>query len=232
LDCARCATTRRARRWWTSSGFLRQQKGTREVPIVFVGGAPEKIARARALLPDAVYTDWRGIRAALRQAIDQPPGEPVAPGLFDEYAGTPLPKKLGFRKGTVAALIGAPRGFAATLGVLPEGAQLKSGARGPADLVLLFARMRADLGARFDAAAGALADGGALWLMWPKQASGAKSDLSYPIVHAFGVERGFVEYRISAIDETWSGLRFARTGDGRKPAPPGRRRGAEPRHKR
>jgi len=32
--------------------FLRQQKGTRHVPLVFVEGEPEKVARARSLLPD------------------------------------------------------------------------------------------------------------------------------------------------------------------------------------
>jgi|GEM_PF-3342040 len=36
------------------AAFLRRQKATRHVPIAFVGGAPEKVARVRELLPDAV----------------------------------------------------------------------------------------------------------------------------------------------------------------------------------
>jgi hypothetical protein len=46
--------------------------------------------------------------------------------------------------------------------------------------------------------------------LWPKKASGAPSDLTEPVVRAFGLARGFVDYKISAIDATWSGLCFAR----------------------
>jgi len=35
---------------------LRTYKTTRQVPLVFVDGDPEKVARIREILPDAVYT--------------------------------------------------------------------------------------------------------------------------------------------------------------------------------
>lgn len=37
---------------------LRKQKSTRFIPIIFVDGADDKVARIRELLPDAVYTTW------------------------------------------------------------------------------------------------------------------------------------------------------------------------------
>src|SRR5512145_2450883 len=37
---------------------LRERKTTRHVPLVFVDGEPEKVARLRADLPDAVYATW------------------------------------------------------------------------------------------------------------------------------------------------------------------------------
>ncbi len=37
---------------------LRIQKPTRQVPILFVGGDPEKTERIRKLLPDAFYGSW------------------------------------------------------------------------------------------------------------------------------------------------------------------------------
>jgi hypothetical protein len=43
-----------------------------------------------------------------------------------------------------------------------------------------------------------------------KKASGLTSDLNQAEVRAFGMRSGFVDYKISAIDETWSGLCFAR----------------------
>ena len=136
------------------------------------------------------------------------------------YSGTPLPRKLGIRAGSVVALLDAPAGFARGLGVVPENVRFREDARGPADLVLLFAHSRADLRRRFPAAARALADRGGLWIAWPKQASGVPSDLSETIVRAVGLQGGFVDYRVCAIDGTWSGLKFARR---RAPTHPGRR---------
>ena len=102
---------------------IRKGKITRNVPLIFVEGAPEKVERIRTLLPDAVYTTWSNIDDSLKGAIANPPAKPVVPGsVMDAYAGTPLPKKLGIKSGSVIALVNAPEGFEATLGELPKGA--------------------------------------------------------------------------------------------------------------
>jgi hypothetical protein len=126
------------------------------------------------------------------------------------YSGTPLPKKLGIKAGSAVALLGAPQGFKTTLGKLPEGTTLAHGARTPADVILLFVRSSADLEERFPPAAKAMGDPGALWIVWPKKASGLAADLGANEVRAFGLAAGLVDYKIAAIDETWSGLCFAR----------------------
>src|SRR5664279_2084617 len=46
---------------------LRGQKTTRGVPLVFVGGAPDKVAALRAKLPDATFRSWNEAAAALAQ---------------------------------------------------------------------------------------------------------------------------------------------------------------------
>src|SRR5262245_6877874 len=56
---------------------LRQAKGLREIPIVFVAGAADKVAKVRADLPDAIYAEWGGIGDALAAAIAAPPSAPV-----------------------------------------------------------------------------------------------------------------------------------------------------------
>ena len=43
------------------------------------------------------------------------------------YSGTPLPRKLGIKPGARLALIGAPDGFDATLGELPDGSWCGAG---------------------------------------------------------------------------------------------------------
>jgi len=49
---------------------------------------------------------------------------------------------------------------------------------------------------------------GALWVAWPKKASGVHSEIGEADVRAFGLDRGLVDVKVCAIDETWSGLKF------------------------
>jgi CheY-like chemotaxis protein len=191
---------------------LRQQKATRGVPLVFVEGEPEKTARVRALLPDAVYATWRGLAGAVRKAVAaRSMAKPVVPGTMAAYAGATLPKKLGIKPGSVVALLGAPRGFARrTLGSLPGGATVRRDPRSAFNVGLLFVRSKADLARRFPAATRAMGRPAALWIVWPKKPSGIQSDLDGNAVRAFGLARGLVDYKIAAIDPTWSGLCFTR----------------------
>lgn len=190
--------------------WLRRQKATRHVPLVFLAGDPEKTERVRELLPDAAYTTWETLHDTVDDAIRRPPGDPVVPGALDAYAGTPLVKKLGIRAGAVVALIDAPDGFASLLAPLPEDVIIRSDLAREANVLLLFSTCLAALEARFHEAARALAPGGRLWLAWPKRASGARSDLSQPVVRRFGLDREFVDYKIGSLDATWSALCFAR----------------------
>jgi len=127
------------------------------------------------------------------------------------YSGTPLPKKLGIKPGSVVALLGAPAGFAKhTLGPLPEGVRLRSDARARFNVGLLFAGSKVDLARRFGAARKAMGEPCAFWLVWPKRASGVPTDLDENQVREFGLMAGLVDYKVAAIDATWSGLCFAR----------------------
>ena len=189
--------------------YFRQQKATRQVPIVFVGGEKEKVKQTRNLLPDATYSEWTNIHAAIQRAIKSAPSVPIVPGTMAGYSGTPLPKKLGIREGSVVALLGAPANFARKLAPLPESARLAKQARGT-NVALLFVKSQADLRRRFLAAGHAMAEKAALWVVWPKQASGIKTNLSENIIRAYGLGQSWVDYKICAVDETWSGLCFAR----------------------
>jgi hypothetical protein len=187
---------------------IRMHKSTRNVPLVFVEGEQEKVARIRELLPDAVYTTWRRIRGSLSKAIAAPPTDPVVPGsVFDAYKTTPLHKKLGIIENAVVALVGAPTDFEKILGKLPQGAIVKRRARGARRLTLWFPKDRKDLRHRIDKM-GAFADRGGLWIVWPKKASGVKSDLSQVVVREIGLAAGLVDYKVCSIDPTWTGLRF------------------------
>src|SRR5713226_9225013 len=105
---------------------LRMSKSTRHVPIIFAGGAAEKVAGVRTLLPDAAYAVWSKIRGELKRAIVRGVKDPVVPrSIFETYSGTPLLKKLGIKENSSLALVDAPDGFAASLGRLPAGVTVR-----------------------------------------------------------------------------------------------------------
>jgi hypothetical protein len=191
--------------------FLRRRKSTRHVPIVFVEGDADKVARLKKVLPDAIYTSWRGIRGALKRATTRRTSEPVVPtSTMAGYSGTPLPKKLGIKAGSTVALSGAPPDFENTLGLLPEDVTIRRQVRGRSDRVLWFVKRVSDLERGVKRMESSLADGGGLWIAWPKKASGVVTDLTQADVRRVGLASGLVDYKICAIDATWSGLLFAR----------------------
>jgi len=121
------------------------------------------------------------------------------------YSGTPLPRKLGIKEGSVVALLGAPDGFA--LGELPAGVRVRTRAGGGCDLAVAFARTRAELARRWDAA---MRSSHSVWIAWPKQSSALAGELNENVVRDHGLARGWVDFKVAALDDTWSGLRFAK----------------------
>jgi len=49
---------------------------------------------------------------------------------------------------------------------------------------------------------------GALWISWPKRASGVSTDLDENVVRAIGLASSLVDVKVCAVDDTWSGLKF------------------------
>jgi len=125
-------------------------------------------------------------------------------------SGTPLAKKLGIREGSTVALVGAPTGF--TISGLPPGATVRHDRRAKTDVTLWFVGSAAELSARgSEIAKRAQANG--LWICWPKRSSSVRSDVTESAVRSTGLANGLVDFKIAAINETWSGLRFAVMAD-------------------
>jgi len=124
------------------------------------------------------------------------------------YSGTPLVRKLGIKPASSLALIGATKDFSRQLTGLPDDVRIRTRAAGTADLVVWFVTARRELDARAGAMSVLMKAG--LWIAWPKKASGMKSDLTEDVVRAAGLAHGLVDYKVCAIDDTWSGLKFAR----------------------
>lgn len=189
---------------------LRTTARSRHTPLVFVDGAEDKVARTREVLPDASYTLRDDMAESVRSTIANPPANPVVPSSnFAGYSGTPLPKKLGVKAQSTVALVDAPEDFETTLGGLPAGTTIVRKADSSADITLWFLGSLADLHSGIDHM-GETAGGGRLWICWPKKASGIDTDVTQNEVRSIGLASGLVDFKICAIDATWSGLCFTR----------------------
>ncbi|MHB8572102.1 MAG: DUF3052 domain-containing protein [Candidatus Dormibacteria bacterium] len=124
------------------------------------------------------------------------------------YSGTPLVRKLGIRDGSLVALLDAPPGFELTLGALPPGARVVRSRRGHPDVTLWFVPTLARLRSGMPRTA-ALAGKGRFWICWPKRTSALAGDLSDNVIRDAGLAMGLVDYKVCAVDETWSALCFA-----------------------
>jgi len=122
------------------------------------------------------------------------------------YSGTPLAKKLGIKPEHSIALLAAPDGF--EIPDLPPGVEVRRQARAPLDVVVSFHTRRSDLAKRFPALMKAVVPAGALWVAWPKKASGLPTDITEDTVREVALPTGMVDNKVCAIDETWSGLRL------------------------
>jgi hypothetical protein len=189
---------------------LRTTARSRHTPLVFVNGAEDKVARTREVLPDASYTSRDGMARSIEKAIVAPPADPVVPeSNFAGYSGTPLPKKLGIKANSITALAQAPADFESTLGELPEGVTIIHEADPGAEVTLWFLRSLSDLEEGIERMA-KISGGGRLWICWPKKASGIVTDVTQKELRSIGLASGLVDFKICAIDATWSGLCFTR----------------------
>ena len=187
---------------------VRRAKATRFMPIVFVGGNSETVAKIRALIPDAAFTEWAAIKPAVRQALRGAPAAPVVPGPYmQRWAATPLPVKLGLKPGEDAALLGAPDGFAEFVRA-PETVRIASRVTAKTTLILLFAQSCDELDVRLNAISSRLPYV-RLWICWPKAAARKiKTDLSQKVVLETARAHGLATYKILSIDRDWSGMLF------------------------
>ncbi|NLR74743.1 DUF3052 domain-containing protein [Leeia sp. IMCC25680] len=126
------------------------------------------------------------------------------------YSGKPLIGKLGLKEGQQMALHHAPECFVNLLAPFPAAATLYPQRQAGCDLLLAFYIRQADLSRDFPDLLTDLSPGGMLWIAWPKKASGVATDIREDGVRAAGLPHGWVDVKVCAIDETWSGLKFLR----------------------
>ncbi len=119
------------------------------------------------------------------------------------YSGTPLLGKLGIKEGNRVLLRNPPA-------ALPEALKefAKTRLQDRLDVIVLFARSFAEFKREFAAHQGSIKADGMIWVAWPKKASGIETDLTENAIRDTVLKTPFVDVKVCAIDETWSGLKF------------------------
>jgi len=74
--------------------------------------------------------------------------------------------------------------------------------------VLLFADSAAAFKAEFGVLTQAIRAEGMIWVAWPKKTSGIRTDLTETAIRDHALKTPFVDVKVCAIDDTWSGLKF------------------------
>jgi hypothetical protein len=119
------------------------------------------------------------------------------------YSGTPLERKLGVKPEHTVFLDGAPANFdldARTTRRLPR----------RLDLTLTFHTAAKELEKRLPQLIERTERAGTIWVCWPKKSANVPTDLDGNVVRTIGLASGFVDVKVCAIDEVWSGLKFVR----------------------
>lgn len=124
------------------------------------------------------------------------------------YSGTPLAKKLGVVDDGTIVTIGAPPNYAKLLAPLPLGAKIVSRAPKTPGLVHVFATSRAELTKHLETLRGSIAQDGAVWVSWPKRTARVPTDISEDVIRDVALPMGFVDVKVCAVDDTWSGLKL------------------------
>lgn len=124
------------------------------------------------------------------------------------YSGTPLATKLGIKAGMVLGAVDAPANYKKLLAPLPDGARIATGAEPGAHVVHLFVTRRSELAAALRSYRSRLADATPVWISWPKKSAQVSTDITEDTIREVALPLGYVDIKVCAVSETWSGLKL------------------------
>jgi len=124
------------------------------------------------------------------------------------YSGTPLAKKLGIGPGFQVALVAAPEDYHALVSPLPDSVAFSSRVTQRTDLVHIFSTRRSDLAKALANLRTKIEPTALVWVSWPKKASKVPTDITEDVIREVCLPLGFVDVKVCAVDEVWSGLKL------------------------
>ncbi|HEY9463729.1 MAG TPA: hypothetical protein VIR54_11605 [Vicinamibacterales bacterium] len=124
------------------------------------------------------------------------------------YSGTPLAKKLGIGTGHRVWVAHAPANYKTLLSPLPDGVTFATRASNTIDVAHVFTSRRRELEKTLRSLRSTLRPDAAVWVSWPKKSSKVPSDITEDVIREITLPMGFVDIKVCAVDDTWSGLKL------------------------
>ena len=124
------------------------------------------------------------------------------------YSGTPLVKKLGIKAGAVIYLAGSPEGYLKLIEPLPESVKIVARLSGNTDLVHCFSTRKTDLARALITYRAKLKPSAVIWISWPKKSAKVLTDITEDTIRELALPLGFVDIKVCAVTEVWSGLKL------------------------
>ena len=124
------------------------------------------------------------------------------------YSGTPLAKKLGIKERAKVSAIDAPPGYRDWIEPLPPSVRLASKFDPSADIVHLFVTRRSVLSETLATCRKKLASEAVVWVSWPKKSAKVPTDITENVVRDTALPLGFVDIKVCAVTDVWSGLKL------------------------
>ena len=124
------------------------------------------------------------------------------------YSGTPLAKKLGIKDDSTVVAVNAPDNYRALLDPIAPSVRFAKKTSDTADIVHLFVTKRSELQRHLTAYRRELKPSAAVWVSWPKKSSKVATDITEDTIREVALPLGFVDIKVCAVDEVWSGLKL------------------------
>lgn len=124
------------------------------------------------------------------------------------YSGTPLAKKLNLRDGMRVWFDAMPESVSDEIDEYALDLRFVDDPAKGIDAAHIFVTERAVLAQRLAALRDQIAKDGQVWVSWPKQAAKVETDVTEDTVREVALPLGFVDTKVCAIDEVWSGLKL------------------------
>jgi hypothetical protein len=124
------------------------------------------------------------------------------------YSATPLAKKLGIARGYKLYLVGAPAGYVESLGPVGQQIDYPRALSASIDVAHIFSAERAPLQRALREFRNTLRPNAVVWASWPKKSAKIRTDITEDIVRELALPLGFVDVKVCAVDEVWSGLKL------------------------